>query len=237
MGVDPNLGMGARCFEVVFMILLAVECSTKVLSLALFENKVLLEEKIVLPSTITLAEKILPEISQILSRNNLTLGSLTHVALSTGPGSFTSLRIGLATIMGLSAGASFTVFGLSSLESMVHGLREKGGILAPTLLAGRGQLYAAFYNATQEGVNLLEGPFVLSAEKFSEKINYYRIVSAFGPGLELMAGAKTVPVGADIIPLARHLGELAFTGRFQPSVVDELKISYLLDPDLGINKN
>lgn len=88
---------------------------------------------------------LLPLIDATLRRTGLDLGGLAAMAIASGPGSFTSLRIGLATLKGLAFGRAIPVVGVSTLEVMAAAALAQAGSGAEVLAlldARRGQWYA-----------------------------------------------------------------------------------------------
>lgn len=70
------------------------------------------------PSDVSRAEYILPAIDSLLSQQSIRPADLWMVAVSTGPGSFTGIRIGIATVLGLRASLGVRIVGLRALEAM-----------------------------------------------------------------------------------------------------------------------
>ncbi|HUD71636.1 MAG TPA: tRNA (adenosine(37)-N6)-threonylcarbamoyltransferase complex dimerization subunit type 1 TsaB [Dongiaceae bacterium] len=88
---------------------------------------------------------LLPAIEAVLARSGLLARDLTGIGIVSGPGSFTGLKVGLATAKGLGYALDIPVEGLSTLEAIaaaVAGLVESGP-LCTLIEAGRGEVYAA----------------------------------------------------------------------------------------------
>jgi len=126
--------------------LLAIESSTDWLSVALLrdEDVLILQEH---EGSRQHASSLLPTIEAVLSRANLGLDDLDAIGVSTGPGSFTSLRIGLATVKGLGFERELIGVGVSTLEAMALSVLEDDVRSAPCevvalLDARRGEWYA-----------------------------------------------------------------------------------------------
>jgi tRNA threonylcarbamoyladenosine biosynthesis protein TsaB len=75
-----------------------------------------------------------------------SLGDLTALAITIGPGSFTGLRIGLAAIKGLSLAADLPVVGISTLDVLAHNIAYSDTLVCPVLDARKQEVYAAFYD-------------------------------------------------------------------------------------------
>lgn len=95
------------------------------------------------------AERLLPMIEELLGETGLTYDALTRIAVVTGPGTFTGLRIGLSVARGLALSLDIACVGLTSLMGLAgEGLRD-GADLVHAVVKGRGgQL---FYQAFTSG--------------------------------------------------------------------------------------
>src|SRR3981081_2321621 len=77
--------------------------------------------------------------------------SLTGVLVSTGPGSFTGIRIGLAAARALGQSLKIPVVGVSSLETIAHGCVRPGVKICPVIDALRGDVFTALYCMDRPG--------------------------------------------------------------------------------------
>ena len=126
------------------MIILAVDSSSKVATVALMKNTKLLGE-------ITLNDKkehsviLMNIIQELLSDNNLNIDDIDGYVVSKGPGSFTGLRIGMATIKGLSFGSNKPYVSVSSLDALALSVSNFDGIICPIMDALRNSVYTSLY--------------------------------------------------------------------------------------------
>jgi tRNA threonylcarbamoyladenosine biosynthesis protein TsaB len=90
------------------------------------------------PSLLPLAERLLSELG-------MTAADLQLVVCSLGPGSFTGIRIGLATAMGIGQGRHIPVVGVSTLDAGARAWRAYPGDLFPVIDARKGRIYTARY--------------------------------------------------------------------------------------------
>jgi tRNA threonylcarbamoyladenosine biosynthesis protein TsaB len=81
-------------------------------------------------SDISKAEDLLPAIDDLLTKNGLSKSELAMVAVSAGPGSFTGIRIGIATALGLKTGLGIAMVSDSALRAMAHCCSGHGTITA-----------------------------------------------------------------------------------------------------------
>lgn len=104
--------------------------------------------------TLTHSESLLPMIDFCLKNANISFENIDVSAISTGPGSFTGVRIGVATFKGLAFGKENSkCIGVSSLEALAYNLRntKPGSIIIPVMDARRSQFYHAFFSFTRTG--------------------------------------------------------------------------------------
>lgn len=93
------------------------------------------------------SEQVLTSISYLLSRLAVSRSDLSAVGVSVGPGSFTGVRVGLASAAGLARALDIPALGLGSLEALARSVSgpRPGSWICPWLDAGRGEVYAAAY--------------------------------------------------------------------------------------------
>jgi len=126
------------------MIILAVDSSSKVATVALMKDEKLLGE-------ITLNDKkehsviLMTIIENLLNTNNLSINDIDGYVVSKGPGSFTGLRIGMATIKGLSFGSGKPYVSVSSLDALALSVANFDGIICPIMDALRNSVYTSLY--------------------------------------------------------------------------------------------
>jgi tRNA threonylcarbamoyladenosine biosynthesis protein TsaB len=130
--------------------LLAVDTSTRSIGLALYNDTAVISECIWQTHdhhTIELAAAI----KRLLNDNLVRPDMLTGLAVATGPGSFTSLRIGFALIKGLAFTLKIPVIGVPSLDIVVAAIPTGDYPLFAVLPAGRGRLAVVKYKAGLSG--------------------------------------------------------------------------------------
>lgn len=101
--------------------------------------------EMLLPEGRSQGERLLPTVQDLLDQNHLQPKDLKAIAVSIGPGSFTGVRIGLATAQGLSLPFGTRIVGISSLEALSC---NAPGIVATIVNAHKGDLYAAVFDNT-----------------------------------------------------------------------------------------
>jgi tRNA threonylcarbamoyladenosine biosynthesis protein TsaB len=94
------------------------------------------------------AKLLLPTIDRLLRESGLTLTQLEGLVVSIGPGSFTGLRVGLATLLGFRTVSQLPLTVVPTLEGMAWNLRGTSTLLCPILNSRRGELYWALFRWT-----------------------------------------------------------------------------------------
>lgn len=129
--------------------LLAIDTSSLVLSCALAEKDRLIAEWTV-QRKLTHSEQLIPHLDEMLKEAGVSKKEITAVAVSIGPGSFTGLRIGLATAKMVSYIWKVPLVGVDTLEALAWNMAGSQAFILPLLDAQRGNVYAALYGAFDE---------------------------------------------------------------------------------------
>ena len=111
------------------------------------------------------ASDLLPALERTLGDLGVAPRDVGAVIVGTGPGSYTGLRVGVATALGLARGCAAELFGLSSLEALAWGELVPGASAAFLLDARQGQLYLARYRRRDDALETLLAPCVTTAER------------------------------------------------------------------------
>jgi tRNA threonylcarbamoyl adenosine modification protein YeaZ/ribosomal-protein-alanine acetyltransferase len=105
--------------------------------------------------------ELMPLVRRTLEASGTRPRDLAWVAADLGPGSFTGLRVGLATARALALAAGARVRGATSLAALAHAVRVRHALVVPLVPAGRRELYAGFFRSDARGqVSLLAAPAV-----------------------------------------------------------------------------
>ncbi len=126
------------------MLTLAIDTATKVCAVALCrDTKILAEYNINMG--MTHSEGLLPQLDQLLARTGVKKEEIELLAVSMGPGSFTGLRIGLATAEAMAYSWQCYLHGVDTLKALAYNIPLEGKVLAPVLDAQKGNFYQALY--------------------------------------------------------------------------------------------
>lgn len=126
------------------MLILALDSTALVGSVALCEDDHLLGEFTVNTGH-THSETLLPMVDAVLHTCGKTVDDIDLFACTAGPGSFTGVRIGAATVKGLAFGKGKPCLGISTLEALAYNAEPFDGIICPVMDARRAQVYHAIF--------------------------------------------------------------------------------------------
>ena len=177
------------------MKILALDSTAVAASVALCEDGELLGEYTVRNGN-THSQTLLPMVESLLSFFEITTDDIDLFATSAGPGSFTGVRIGAATIKGLSFGSGKPCVEVSTLEALAQNLVFKAGIICPVMNARRSQVYTALFESDGKALTRLMPDSALSIEELDEILSQYATpISLVGDGYEICERgfSKTVP--------------------------------------------
>ena len=154
------------------MIVLAADTSLPILSVALIHDGVLIGA-LANEGRGSRNEKLLPAIDFLLTENAIDRRQIDLFAVTRGPGSFTGVRIGLATLQGLAVATARPVCAMSTHEAIAYG---EHGRVAVRDDAGRGELYVSVFEDGREIIaphlaKTLDEPRVIDVAEFLQRDN------------------------------------------------------------------
>lgn len=165
------------------MKVLAFDTSSKALSLAILEDKQLLAE-----TTINIKKNhsitLMPAIDFLMASLDLTPKDLDRIVVAEGPGSYTGLRIAVATAKTLAHTLNIELVGMSSLLALVPSQQE--GLVVPLMDARRNNVYAGFYENAQSVLPEAHLSFaeVLEQVKDAEQVTFVGEVGVFAEQIQ-----------------------------------------------------
>lgn len=148
-------------------LLLAIESATPAAAgVALMRGEMAIASR-ALSSARPASETLLPAVVALLEEAGVALAAIDAFAVSVGPGSFTGLRVGVATVKGLAFGGEALVVAVPTLAALALRAAPAPGPIAALLDARRGEVYAALYDG-DPGLPPRVGPSVLRPEALAE---------------------------------------------------------------------
>jgi len=168
------------------MTILGVESSATAASAAIIKDGKLLSE-IFSDTGLTHSQTLLPMIESCIKNAGICVEYIDSIAVANGPGSFTGVRIGIATVKGLAFTNNIPCVQVSTLESMAYNIPIFGGIICSVMDARCNQVYTAFFENTDGcKVNRLSEDMAISIDELGEEItNYGKAVILVGDGAEI----------------------------------------------------
>ncbi|MDD2586585.1 MAG: tRNA (adenosine(37)-N6)-threonylcarbamoyltransferase complex dimerization subunit type 1 TsaB [Syntrophomonadaceae bacterium] len=129
------------------MLVLAVDSATPVAGVALVNDEKVIREDFVNYKK-THSETLMPMIDKVLKECDCCLDDIDAIAVTIGPGSFTGLRIGMATVKGLCLASGKPLVGISTLEVLAHNITGSDAMVCPLLDARKQEVYCGFFNVS-----------------------------------------------------------------------------------------
>lgn len=126
------------------MKILAADTTTAINTVAVCDGSHLLAESVV-DCGRAHSERLLTTVDWVLGEAGLTIDSLDMLAISVGPGSFTGLRVGVATWKGLAAGANLPLVPVATLDALARLAAIRDGLVCPVIDAKMGEVFGAVY--------------------------------------------------------------------------------------------
>jgi tRNA threonylcarbamoyladenosine biosynthesis protein TsaB len=206
-------------------IVLSVETSTSVCSSALHENGSLLHA-IEEHKPQSASSQLAVQIDQLFAQAGVSRKRLSAVAVSAGPGSYTGLRIGVATAKGICFALDLPLIGLDSLQVLSAGIATtiEAELLCPMIDARRMEVYTALLDRSLHWVEPTQAR-VISESSFADQLALHSI-AFFGNGAEKCEGVIRHPNAVFVrggYPSASHMGTLAWL-KFQNREFESLNL-------------
>ena len=168
------------------MIILGIDSSATAASAAIINNGKLVSE-VFSDTGLTHSQTLLPMIEKCLQMANVSIEDIDLIAVANGPGSFTGVRIGIATVKGIAFTSNVECVEVSTLESMAYNLPLFNGIICSVMDARCNQVYTAMFENTDGcKVNRLSDDSAMSIDELGEQLkNIGKSVIFVGDGAEI----------------------------------------------------
>ncbi len=178
------------------MLLLALDTTTTVCSVALGdEGKLWAEYSLNISKTHS--QRLMPLLVDLIRDTGVDKKKIEGIAVTTGPGSFTGIRIGMATALGLSQGLGVPVVGVTTLDALAWAGIFSPGLICPVLDARKDQVYFALYRGGGDVPQEVEPARAASLETLSETVSRHGEPALFlGDGLDRFRAALRSAAGS-----------------------------------------
>lgn len=162
------------------MKILAIDTSSKICSVAILENEELIDE-LNLDDGKTHSENLMPLIDEVLNKNNLNIKQIEMIACCVGPGSFTGIRIGVATVKPIAEVLNIKLASVTSLETLARNVENEETIVS-LIDARNNQVYAGIFD---KKYNKKEEYLADDINTVIETLRKYNNIICVGNGAEL----------------------------------------------------
>lgn len=162
--------------------LLSVDSSAVTASVALTDGEKVMKSEFI-NAGLTHSETLLPMIKSVMERHSFD--ELEAIAVTAGPGSFTGVRIGVATVKGLAFNRDIPCISVSVLEAIAHNFCDEDCIVCAVMDARRMQFYNALFEVKNGEVHRLCADRAISIDDLRKEISGYDRVIAAGDGAVL----------------------------------------------------
>jgi tRNA threonylcarbamoyladenosine biosynthesis protein TsaB len=152
------------------MKVLGIETSTSSGSVAVVEDEKVLGQ-FFLNITPAHSEKLLTMVDCLLKEVGVEKNEIEGIAVSTGPGSFTGLRVGISTAKGLAFTLGIPVVSVSSLEVLARNVLFNALNICAMIDARKKEVYAAFFKYSDSDLKRISDDLLISPENICEKIS------------------------------------------------------------------
>lgn len=154
------------------MKILGIESASMTASVAVVSDGILTAEYTVNYKK-THSQTLMPMLDEIFQTTELDRKSLDAVAVSSGPGSFTGLRIGAASAKGICMALNIPLVPVPTLDALAYNFWGTDALICPVMDARRGQVYGGLYRCA-ETLHIVEDASAISAEELVKNLNKRR---------------------------------------------------------------
>ncbi len=195
------------------------------------------------------SQELLPELERLLSEAGMDWGEIDSIAVGLGPGTFTGLRIGVATARALAQALGVGIRGVSSLEALAASAAagthlDAGRLLLALIDARRGQVFGSMHRVAAEGPELetVWDPFVSDPVPLLERVAAVREPVVCAGDWTLESAFELERAGATVLPpdSGLHAVDALYVCKLglvvEPAPANEVQPVYLRLPDAEVNK-
>jgi len=206
------------------MNILAIETTGAISSVALMRpGKVIAEFSV--NSGLTHSETLLPLIDQMLIATNFYKTDIDAIAASSGPGSFTGLRIGASVAKGLAFALGLKIVPVSTLDALAYNVIMWDGVVVPIMDARRNQVYTALYDCIGGKITRISEYLACNFDDIATMVrNSGKRAVFLGDGVAVHRD-KIIEGGFSIAPDAFLLQRASSVGAIALDIADSTMIS------------
>jgi tRNA threonylcarbamoyladenosine biosynthesis protein TsaB len=189
-------------------LILSLDATTAVCSLAIHKNGELITSEFIAEPRAA-SSRLMVSTQELLKNAGLKPADLQAVAVSSGPGSYTGLRIATSAAKGICVALNIPLLAVNSLKVMAWPMTQQGiaDLYCPMIDARRMEVYCCLLDTNLNEVSPVEAK-ILDADSFQNQLNQSKI-AFFGDGSSKFKALTNHPNAlfvVDVHPEARHLG-------------------------------
>lgn len=162
--------------------ILSLDSTAVTASVALTDNAKVLKSEFI-NSGLTHSETLLPMVKRVMQGHSFS--ELDGIAVTAGPGSFTGVRIGIATVKGLAFNYETPCYGVSTLEAIAYNFTDTDCIVCAVMDARRMQFYNALFEIKNGVVNRLCDDRAIGIDELRKELDGMKNVVIAGDGASL----------------------------------------------------
>ena len=223
--------------------ILAIDTSGPVCGVAVMRDGAVVYEASAI-NKMTHSVNLLPMIDAAMQSAGLTIADLDRIAVVSGPGSFTGVRIGVSTVKGLAHAHNTPCVAVDALEAMAAGVGDFAGVVCPIQDARAGQVYGAAFSNGENRPERLMDDIPLKLEEYVETIQSFGDRFMFlGDGMPVHRAKLEKLLGEAAVFAKPQLAFLrpasaAYLASLAEETVDYLALEplYLRAPNAALNK-
>jgi len=155
--------------------ILGIDTATKVCSVALARDGQVIAENTA-DAGVTHSRRLLPFMDNLLHQAKIEKKEINLVAVSMGPGSFTGLRIGLATAEAFAYARNLPLHGVDTLAALAYNCKNDGVLISPLIDAQKGNFYQALYRWENGNLVCVSPTAIVNKEQILAKIGTEKAV-------------------------------------------------------------
>jgi tRNA threonylcarbamoyladenosine biosynthesis protein TsaB len=162
--------------------ILSLDSSSVTASVALTDGEKVIKTEFI-NAGLTHSETLLPMVKRVMDGYNFS--DLDAIAVSAGPGSFTGVRIGVATVKGLAFNADIPCISVSTLEAIAYNFTDENAVICAVMDARRMQFYNALFKVENGVVQRICDDRAISIDDLRKELIGYNNVIIAGDGAQL----------------------------------------------------
>ena len=212
------------------MKILAVDSSSVSASVAILDGSKVLSDFYV-NAGLTHSQTLAPMIDLAVKSSGLKISDIDFFASTTGPGSFTGLRIGIATVKGMALGSGKKCMGVSSLLAAAYNCKNFEGLIGACMDARRSEIYGAIFRASGGKITRITQDMAISIQNFKEEIEKYKSKAILvGDGAEMCYNIMLDGKNSEKIELSSEFSRFVSAKNVALAAIENYSEEKLLSP-------